>query len=451
MNCNRTGKTLISFSIAVFILLFLLCGCESRSDEIQFSQSKGTVFKMGFGVCDISIPQGIQLDELYIAGYHNGWHPEGVLDLQQARAVWLGTDNKSGDLEGILIISIDSVGLGSDTISTIQQEVGKCLNSDKISINVCSTHDHAGVDTLGLWGPIAKDGKNKAFMDSLVNAAVLAAKEAYNDSREGLLFYGQIQTENMQRDSRDPQVFDDNLYQLRFVPNDGSQNIRIISYAAHAEALRGDNKLISRDWPGAMADFIKQTTGDDTLFLQGAIGGLVMTSVQTQDKPFDAVKNMTVTGEALAQYALSIKDEQIIEPRIRNAKTSLNIQLDNILYMYYRFLGILGNPMTKKAGNYILESTASAIGIGDVVMYLIPGEIFPEIWAELSLTGLPIGLANDEIGYIVPEIDFELDTKLPYIDSKKGHYEETNSCGPNTAQAIVEALKNLESAMLNGN
>ena len=60
-----------------------------------------------------------------------------------------------------------------------------------------------------------------------------------------------------------------------------------------------------------------------------------------------------------------------------------------------------------------------------------------------------VGLANDEVGYIVPPSDFLLNEEAPYfektIDYKdENHYEETNSVGPDCAHKIAE---NFEQAL----
>jgi hypothetical protein len=63
---------------------------------------------------------------------------------------------------------------------------------------------------------------------------------------------------------------------------------------------------------------------------------------------------------------------------------------------------------------------------------------------------LILGLANDEIGYIVPPSDFVLDGELPYVREAEGdHYEETNSLGPTTASCIAQAFEDCL-AMLTG-
>ena len=59
-----------------------------------------------------------------------------------------------------------------------------------------------------------------------------------------------------------------------------------------------------------------------------------------------------------------------------------------------------------------------------------------------------VGLADDEIGYIVPPDDFLVDESAPYLEAAKPadgsrHYEETNSVGRDCADAIADALREL--------
>ncbi|MEM9071644.1 MAG: hypothetical protein AAGE52_24260 [Myxococcota bacterium] len=55
-----------------------------------------------------------------------------------------------------------------------------------------------------------------------------------------------------------------------------------------------------------------------------------------------------------------------------------------------------------------------------------------------------IGLANDQIGYFIPEFDFKLATSRPYVDEAPGaHYEETNSIGESGWPRIKQALEDV--------
>jgi hypothetical protein len=84
------------------------------------------------------------------------------------------------------------------------------------------------------------------------------------------------------------------------------------------------------------------------------------------------------------------------------------------------------------------------VTLGEAQLVTIPGELLPEVSFEIQehMPGFPrilVGLANDELGYIIPEYDFELASPLPYINEAEGdHYEETNSIGPHIAGIVDE-------------
>lgn len=477
---------LLALLAAVVVLLTAVTGCangETMNTEVfaNLINEANRQWTVGFGQAVLPYPEETS-DPTYIAGYNQAWEITGILDEQRATAVWIDCGGK-----GILIIGIDCVGLSNKYVEDIRTDLAaECAEWGCVSVNVYSTHTHAGIDTLGLWGEVAVDGKNKEFQQTLVEGAFEAARLAYENRRPGTLTYSSADSEDSLRDSRDPQVFDRFLHQLRFKPDDGSSGVRIISYTAHAESLRGDNTLLSRDFPGEMADIFKAETGDDMLYMPAAVGGLLMTRDFTDEMGFATYEeNMRYTGRRLADYLLAIPEEEeiVIEPTMRAARTVFSIPLDNTAFMYYRFLGILDNtaiPYKDSGTGYALVSELSVITLGDYTLTLIPGEIFPELvyggyfddnWATSPENENPVplvdiaaqygfgnllicGLANDEIGYIVTPNDFLLSETAPYfdkIDDHKGenHYEETNSVGLHTAAKIAEAFEATLKALSN--
>lgn len=439
----------------VLLVSCILTGCQAQETPAE------PVWSAGFGLATLELPTDSE-QPLYIAGYHSGWEITGVLDLQQARALWLDDGTTS-----TVLIAVDCVGLDSGTVARIRGELSVfCRETGCDSVNVISTHTHAGVDTLGLWGPVAINGKNEDFMQILIRGAVAAAKDAYADRCRGTLHYVTTPTEALQEDSRDPQVFDSDLYQLRFQPEDPAKNgIRLISFAAHAEALRSENTLVSRDYPGAVCDILTAETGDDALYVPGAIGGLIMTPRLKEDP----VENLQVTAQRIANRALAAKEGRVLEPRMSVSRVEFETELHNTLFQYYKFLGILGNPVRQTlSGDYLLTTELTLIRLGDLTLALLPGEVFPELVNGTGKESDPpalkdlakqygvedlmvIGLANDEIGYILPPSDFQLDDSLPYLQKAEGdHYEETNSVGPDCTRALADAFEQALQAGDNG-
>ena len=443
---------------------------ETPAYQAETYASEGDSWYFGFGSRQI-LPDESSDQPLYIAGYNSGWEITGVLDYCEARAVWLDTGE-----EGVLLIGVDCVALDSGSVAQIRENLSDIPNC--VSINVYSTHTHAGIDTLGLWGPTAINGKNDAYMESLIRAATEAARDAVASRTAGTLYFGQAETQDMYRDSRDPQVFDANLYQLRFSADDGASGLRLFFYGAHAESLRGDNTLLSRDFPGMLCDNVTAATGDNTMFFPGAIGGLIMTK-NFMEADFDAVTNLQITGDKLIAYALSITEEseREIGPNLAWSRKKFVVPMDNTGFLLYKALGILNNQAVRadSATGYGVETELAVLMLDDLALTLIPGEIFPELvyggeYGDANSENdnpdplcqiaaqygaeklLVVGLSNDEIGYIVSPSDFLVNEDLPYLEritDYKGedHYEETNSIGPECAGLIADTFEAVMKAL----
>ncbi len=450
------------------ILLCLMClgllltsGCK-QSNTASLLSSEGEHWYFGFGCADI-LPDPDSDEPLYMAGYNNALEVQEISDYCQARALWLDTG-----AEGMLIIGIDCIGLDSGVVGQIRDRLSDL--TDCSAVHVYSTHTHAGADTLGLWGPIGVDGKNDGYMTSLIEAAETAGRDALADRKKGSLYFSKIETENMYRDSRDPQVYDPYLYQLRFEAKEENRcGLRMFFYGAHAESMRGDNVLLSRDFPGRLCDEVAIATGDDTLFAAGAIGGLIMTHEFVPTGPLNSEENRDITADLLINYALSItpETERELLPRLSVARSRFVVPLDNPTFLLYKALGILTNDAcpASSATGYGVRTELNVCMMDDVALTLVPGEIFPELvyggeYGDANPDGinpeplsdiaarygvqdlLIVGLANDEVGYIVPPSDFLLSEDAPYFEKTmdhkgENHYEETNSVGPECADKIA--------------
>ena len=447
--------------ITAIISAALLCGIAPGAT----AKEPAPCWHVGFARRQIALPENSP-EPLYISGYNSAWEITGVLDLCEARAVWL--DAGAG---GVLLIGVDCIVLDSGTVDAIRSASGDIPGC--IAINVYATHTHAGPDTLGLWGPVGVDGKNSGYMENLITAAAEAGREAASNAHQGRLFFGYTVTEDMFRDSRFPIVYDPNLYQLRFEAEDGSAGTRIYVYGTHAESLRGDNTLVSRDFPGRLCDGMTALTGDNTMFCSGPAGGLIMTKAFVGDTGRQAVQNLDITAQKLIEYAKSItpEDERELKPLLRFGRTTFTVPLDNPAFALYKLLGILHNKAVKadSATRHGVETELAVLKLGDLAVALIPGEIFPELVlggeaGQMNPRGvnprplvqiaqeygidqmIAVGLCNDELGYIVPPSDFLVNKDAPYIERiedalGEDHYEETNSVSPACAQCIADALE----------
>ena len=459
-------KRILSFCLALLFIPLTSC-----APSPSFRGPAGNEWTVGFGKA-ILMPEDLNAHDYYIAGYRINNRAEGILDPQMARAVWLDDGTDRG---GVVLVAVDCIGLARADVEAIRFSLSDFVGESGCrTIHIMSTHTHAGIDTLGLWGPLGSSGRDEKFMKVVREGIREAVRDAYEDARPGTLVIGSAEMEEIQRDSRAPYVLDKTLTRLRFVPKDGSRELYIVHFSAHPEALRSDNSLISADFPCYMGERIAERTGAEFVYFTGAIGGLISTFAQTGDggEELSDVESTRKTGYLLGDAVCDIRQEEVLPARLDTITKEFRIPLENPVLMLASFVGIIAAKPEPGGGAYSLSvrTELSYMELGGQKILLVPGELFPELaYVDALKNGavgpvsdnpptlcellggedlLILGLANDEIGYILPPNDFFLDDAAPYIGEGsdamgREHYEETNSVGPQTAVCLAEALKQL--------
>ena len=436
-------------------------------------EAKSDFFTAGFGKAVI-LPDDIDKATYYIAGYGENNPARGVIDPQYAHALWLDDNSGHG---GMLFISLDIVGLLSKDVNALKETLSdfKSLTGCR-AISIFSTHNHAGIDTMGIWGKLPFSGKSPKFMDILFKAVKQAALDAYEDKRNGKLYLGRIEVPDMQEDIRLPEVYSKTLTRIRFVPEDGTREIYFVNFASHSESLQGCNSLVSADFPCYLRERIRKETGAETIYGVGAIGGMISMQIEDENllrKEHRLLESTRNIGYKLAGYALSIENETELKPKMSYIRQEFYCPVENPVLTIACQVGILTADrysMPGEKGVGALKTEISYIEIDTLKILMIPCELFPELAyggylsSEESAEGkspdinpvpltetaedkdlLIFGLANDELGYVLPPNDFMLNDAQPYMDKAidrlgRRHYEETNSMGPRTAQFISDAF-----------
>ena len=139
---------------------------------------------------------------------------------------------------------------------------------------------------------------------------------------------------------------------------------------------------------------------------------------------------------------------------------TIELPVENKLFLVGSFLGLGDRGFVRWK---TLRTEVALVTIGDASILCVPGEIYPEIvnggierapGGDFDLEPVEVpplrqlmpgrikfvfGLAADELGYIIPKSEW--DVQPPYLYGATGRvYGEINSCGPNTAPALHAAL-----------
>jgi hypothetical protein len=430
---------------------------------LTFNNEAQAELQAGFASRDIT-PKVHQDEPIWIAGYARGRAAKSIHRPLMTTAMVLATAKTS-----IAIVSLDSIGVGFDDIARIRRQLQTTVDE----LIVASTHTHQAPDVIGLWGEKpTTPGWNQVYIDNIVKQTKAAVKAAKRRLKPAQLRYGHLHfpLENqLMQDSRPPVIRDPGIHVLQVSSNQKTLGQMVI-WSNHPEAMGAKNTALSPDYPAILREQLDSGT---TLFLVGAIGGLLSPESYTpiptpkgQLNKYPGPDRAAAVGTLLAKRIEQALSKGL--PPLPLTSFQFNTQTIQIPVANQNFLKgiqtglIRGHTLIDKN----IKTRVSLLRLGDLHLFGIPGEIYPEIiWGGIPnsqhtdfprapreepplqklLKGAPfavIGLADDEIGYILPKASW--DSKPPnYLGGSKLFYGEQNSVGPDAGPRIYNALKSL--------
>lgn len=423
-----------------------------------------------------------KFDAIWIAGFSNAKPANGVHDDLWARTMILDDGQTR-----VAIVILDAIGFMQDDVIDIRKMLPAELGITYTII--ASTHDHEAPDLMGLWGKTPfRSGVNQNYMAYVKQQAVKSIETAVQSLRPARIEISEDPegAAHLVRDTREPQAFDSGLRFMKIMDKETDTVMgSLLSWANHAETLWSKNLMVSSDFPhyfrkgvedGVWNDdsLVMSGIGGTAVYMNGAIGGLMTThSSQAVCDPFTgeeitepSFQKIKAQGDQLSLLALKAMQEPA--QSFDNAGISLivrtiKIPIHNNIFKLATALGVLNRGTS---GWMKLRTELAVLKIGPVSIVAIPGEIYPEIinggienpdGADFKMNPVEIppiremmpgkykfiiGLANDEIGYIIPKSQW--DKKAPFAYGKdKAQYGEVNSVGPETAPILHRNIKEM--------
>ncbi|MCS6827932.1 MAG: hypothetical protein NZ553_15070, partial [Caldilinea sp.] len=336
---------------------------------------------------------------VYLAGFGRNRRATSVHDDLYVRALALQMEK-----DAVVLAAVDLIGLPRHVAQAIEQAVQRTAPDAQLIL--AATHTHHGPDTLGLWGPDEwTRGVDERYLSWLEQAIAETATQALYKAQPTQLRAASTQVSGVARNARDPAVLDEELSCLQFVAGDALRPLAtLLVYPCHPEVLWDDNPHITSDYLHFMRLVVEQATGAPCLGLVGALGGM-MTPAMPGNTFEDAARMGAILGEA-AVAALTDAPVQTIE-QVEYRRRSFTLPLANPLFQMAMRVGLLtGSP--NEDGS--LTTEAGLLWLDDVAIFFMPGEVLPKLGlqykAMLRAAGarhaVLVGLANDELGYILP-------------------------------------------------
>ena len=378
---------------------------------------------------------------VYLAGFGNNRRATTIHDDLYARALSIQTESTT-----LVLVALDLIGFFRSDVQDViwHVQTSEVLKASGVSVVIASTHTHHGPDTMGLWGPDQKTrGVDEEYLADIKIKIADVILASLSTLKPASAKWTSVHVPGLAKNARNPEILDNELTLLQFtdVAIASKVLVTLMNFPCHPEVLWEHNPNITSDYVGYLREKVEKQTDAPCIFFSGALGGMMTPDVK--DHSFEEAEFM---GRKLAKEGLaSLLNVESQTSNVSIEKKEIKAKLTNILYKLAFGRKLLPDVRDKK-GN--ITSEVNLIKIGGLWLATVPGEMLPKLGLSLkaqlleagaSVAGI-VGLANDELGYILPTDDF----KYPWNPFKPGgHYEETNSIGKGIATSVMEGIQSL--------
>ena len=352
--------------------------------------------------------------------------------------------NDGTDRGTAIFATVDCVGLSNYDVRKIRAAVADFAEENNIiSINVSASHTHTGIDSQGAWnnpfkaafnnmaGKDVFSGVNADFLNKVIDATALSIKTAYENLQSGTLTYYKYDATNYVRARTTPRVCDQNMYILKFTPDEITEESKngtyISSFGVHPE-------IVSYDWLGGLkrdtklsADFIyyidkiMEKAGYNFIYIQGNVGtnvtdrffsndnvtanfhdsamrygyevGYVMLCMDKSIEECIAINEATGDLLGVSKYAGKVEgyttwyEDGFVATETFEVEPYLNIRSAQMMFTAQSNVakllskaGVASNKLVKDGSKYYFVTEIGYVEFGNAIRAVMnPGELYSEL------------------------------------------------------------------------
>lgn len=363
---------------------------------------------------------------VFIAGFGPVRLSYGAHDDIQVRTVVL----KQGEMK-LAMVAVDVIGIHRTDALQIKNGV---KNFSPSQIIIASTHTHAGPDTLGLWGlPPVISGRSDRYMRRIGRAVAETIEEAEARAVEVTPYAAVFQLDpGIMVNFNEGEPEDENAGIMVFKDREGKVVGTLLNVNGHPEAMWSDNHYLSADYPGRLCQLVEGEYGGGAVFFSAALGAMMSPARPGPGEKHDFERLERISQSIFAEVKRGMGMLDPVKPRLSHKSSLILFPARNDRFKLLLRTGILDRELY--TGEKILTSV-HLVEIGDAQFVTFPGEAYPKLGLKVRESQKPlsfqIGLADDELGYIIYPEDY---------GTELYEYESSMCAGPELSVMIEREL-----------
>jgi hypothetical protein len=299
------------------------------------------------------------------------------------------------------------VGIQRSDVYKLKKAV-KGFRPDQIIL--AATHTHSGPDTMGIYGlPPIFSGKDEDYMERLGELTDRAIEKAESRSRPAKAYtavYGMDPSLTLNRRKGGPK--DDTMGLMVFRDDGGGTIATLINIACHPEVIWKNKRKLTADYPGVLYRLVEKKYGGGAIFFSGALGALIAPDlgIPEEDHTWQHLEDYGEDVFAEVEKGMDLLEEED-DLSFIHRMSLIQVPIDTEIYM---ILGEFGMIERNVYDEETILTEVNLIEIGSAQFVTFPGEVYPKqginIRKRQKKNSFQIGLANDELGYILYPEDF---------------------------------------------
>jgi hypothetical protein len=296
----------------------------------------------------------------------------------------------------VVLLANDLLAITDDLRTAVYQKINREIDLKPSSLMISASHTHSGPGALAkrFWEGFATGPFEPAVFEEVTSRMAQAVLEAYQGMKPARLGVGNIPVPDLISNrmvaggSKDPDL---SFLVIKTVDPPGG-TAYLVNYSAHPTVLKGNNDLISGDFPGALERRLEETPGVIALYTAGAVADMTASPPEGRDD-FEKADKM---GRILADTILEASSSVVYRDTARVGSVLATVQLPSTQVK-------LGNRrLASPLGNFFFDrqTVIQAIRVGGSLLLGVPCE---QQARAHGLDAIIVGFANDYIGYVIPE------------------------------------------------
>lgn len=328
----------------------------------------------------------------------------------------------------IAMVSADLCGISAELRDAVCERLTQrdCPISPA-NVLLAATHTHNGpggyVDHP-VWMRAVGKYEQRIF-DHLADRIAESITSAYAAMKPASIGWTSQNVPGFQQNRRGDETLDEMMTVVRIADSEGKSIAAMVQFSGHPTVLSGRDFQASRDWPGTLADTVREALGDgaECLFFNGAAGDLRVDLPPDQSQPVETrYERAALVGKSLGAVAIELLKGAELKSEVELRLTSRPCPMP---------------PSTNAKLFPQRPSIVQRIEVGGLWLLTIPGEASAEIGLAMKRAAgragakhaAIIGLANDHLGYLVTP-----------VQHRAGGYEAMMCFyGPDTADDLARA------------